>query len=357
METVKPLRICWFGIWSGTYPRNHILLKGLRELDHTILECQAPQSGGIKKHFTLIRKLRSLHGSYDLIYVAYPAPSVALWARLFGKGPVVVDAFYSMYDAVIHDRKEIGPFHPRAWKLGVLDWLSVWVADLSIFDTREHERYMKSWWGLSKVKTGVVPIGVDDEKMCPLPRVREGHEPFRVLFFGSYIPLHGVSRIVEAARILKDNARVVFRFVGVGQDFKPTMALIEKEKLSNIEVIDKKVPHDEVVRHIGESDIVLGIFGDTPKAQRVVPNKVFEALACRKPVITMDTPGIRELFNENHLCLVEGGGASIAEAIVDLIQHPDKMAALCSAGYEANQAYFPARNAEVLVKKLSLVYR
>jgi glycosyltransferase involved in cell wall biosynthesis len=350
-------RICWFGIWNERYPRNHVLLTGLRKLGYPIVECRVPQDGGLRKHLTLIKKLRALRGSYDLIYVAYPAPSVALWARLFGRGPIVVDAFYSMYDAVVCDRREIGALHPRAWKLGVLDWVSVRVAHLTIFDTREHEKYMKSWWGLSRARCAVVPIGVDDALMRPPARAQGEAEPFRVLFFGSYIPLHGVHHIVDAATILKDEPRVVFRFVGAGQDFKPTQRRIVERRLTNVEVIDKKVPHEEVVRHIGESDVVLGIFGDTQKARRVVPNKVFEALACKKPVITMDTPAIRECYDDSHLRLVSNNGVSIAKAVQELLNNSSKRDAYAQAGYVANEAYFPELNARRLAESLKAVYR
>ena len=68
--------------------------------------------------------------------------------------------------------------------------------------------------------------------------------------------------------------------------------------LRNLEFVPSRPPA-ELAHLIGQSDVCLGVFGGGEKTQRVIPNKVFDALACERPVITGDTPAARE-------CLVDG---------------------------------------------------
>ena len=48
--------------------------------------------------------------------------------------------------------------------------------------------------------------------------------------------------------------------------------------------IDYKYHHLAV-----KSDILLGIFADSHKASRVIPNKFYQSIACSRPIITRDS--------------------------------------------------------------------
>ncbi len=50
--------------------------------------------------------------------------------------------------------------------------------------------------------------------------------------------------------------------------------------------------------------MLLGIFGDTSKAGRVVPNKVFQAMAVGAAIITRDSAAARELLRDGESALL-----------------------------------------------------
>ncbi|MCK5027874.1 MAG: glycosyltransferase, partial [Candidatus Pacebacteria bacterium] len=307
------MKICWFGIYDKGYSRNIILMKGLQLNGVEFVECKSHEVG-LKKYVDLFKKLRALKNNYDVLYCAFPLTFAVVLARLFQKRKVVVDAFYPKYNSVTTDRKTFGKYHPRALFFLFLDWFSVRFADLVVVDTHEHEQYWSRWCDKRKIE--IVPVGVYSKRTFPIEGVSNRDDgKFLVHFHGTYIPLQGVDKIIEVAEILKEDKEIVFRLVGRGQQFSEIEKMIQKKGLSNI-ILEQGVPFETLNKMINESDISLGIFGKTPKTDRVVPNKLYEALGAKKAIITKDTEAVRHLFTEEEVYLCDIEPCNIVEAIL-----------------------------------------
>ncbi len=346
------MKICWFGIYRSEYPRNNIFLRGLRERGVEIIECHE-KSDDPWRYLKLAWRLFKLHNNYDLLYGAHPAPVPTILGRIVSRRPVVMEAFYSMYDAVVDDRKETSPYNPRALKLKFLDWLAAFLADRLIVDTEAHKRYWGAWRGVGEKKIRVVYIGANDEIFKPVPElIKDRAADFLVSFHGSYIPLQGVPKIIDAITILRHEPNLRFRLIGSGQDFAQTLKTINERELTAIEIIPR-VPGTEVPKYLQEADIILGIFGDSDKAHRVIPNKVYEGLALRKAVITMDSPAIHEVFAGDELLIIPNTAEALAEAIQHLRAGRSLRERLAERGYQKFLAEFtPDKLAAVLESHL-----
>jgi glycosyltransferase involved in cell wall biosynthesis len=179
-----------------------------------------------------------------------------------------------------------------------------------------------------------------------------------VTYHGSYIPLQGLEVIVRAFALLKNEQTISFRMVGDGQEFAKTQALIGELGLQErIEVI-RRVPFAEIPAYLAATDIVLGIFGTTDKARRVVPNKVYEGLAAGRAVISMDTPALREMFSEQEVYRIQGSPEALALAIRTLVRDHDLRARYAKQGYEALlERYSPRPIGHMLVAAVKKVVK
>lgn len=339
------MRIVVWGTYDLGKPRGRILLRGLRENGVEVHECLADVWGGIEDKSQLkgvkarvgrlIKWLLAypsliyrymLAGNHDVVLVGYPGmlDVLVLWpfAKLRRK-PIVWDAFLSLYNTVVEDRQLISPSNPLAWLLYGIEWLACRAANLVILDTRVHADYFVEQYNIARDKTDAVFVGAESDVFPPAPALSlsEGgnlNAEITVLFYGQFIPLHGIETIVLAARQMAD-VPVRCVLVGQGQEEDKIRLLLYEHPLERVEWIPW-VPYKELINWIAKSDVCLGIFGDTEKAGRVIPNKVFQILSSGKPLITMDSAAIRELIHPEMpgVSLVPPGDS---KALANAIRH------------------------------------
>lgn len=321
-------------------PRVRILLQGLRENGVEVLECRADPWRGIEDKSQLRRivpwariALRMLVAypvliwrylrmpRHDWVLLGYPSMPDVFVIRLFAwwRGArVAMDWFLSAYDTIVLDRAMIGRRHPLAWLIHAVEWLGIRLADALFMDTRANASRMEKLFGLRAERCGRVWVGVENTAFAASDALRtpDPERPMRILFYGQFIPLHGTSTIVEAARLLK-GVPVEWLLIGRGQEAPRVQAMLDAEPLPSLRWLDW-VDYADLREHIGQADACLGIFGTSDKAASVIPNKAFQILAAGKPLITRDSDAIRELVDaaKPDVALVGAGDArSLADAI------------------------------------------
>src|SRR5205823_1548582 len=100
------------------------------------------------------------------------------------------------------------------------------------------------------------------------------------------------------------------------------------------------VDYDHLPQELYRTGGALGIFGASAKAARVIPNKVFQALACGAPVVTADTRAARELLadGESALLVPPGDPEALAAALRRLRDDPELASRIAAGGAEAYRA-------------------
>lgn len=328
MNSVGPgeLELIFFGGYDPDYPRNSIIRKGWTKIGLPVSQCRAEKRWKVHRRYpALAWKYLKRASPGRLLFVPdfrhKDVPLAWLLARLYGKR-LIFDPLVSRYETRVLDRGDAEEGSMQSWHNRNIDRVSLGLPDLVLADTQAHARFFVDQFNVPADKVGTLHIGFDEDLFgeCPF---REGEGELRVLFYGTYLPLHGIDAIVDAASILRDS-RVHFTLVGGGQTFTEMRKRASSIADGKIDFIPA-VPVGELEPLISGADVVLGIFGLTPKADMVIPNKVFQALASGRAVITADTSAVRELFqNGEHLLTVPPGDAhALAAGLETLRGNPE----------------------------------
>ena len=326
-------RVCYFGIYDPTYSRNEILISGLRENGIEVIECRTDKVG-LLKYFDLVIKHWKVRRLYDVMAVGFPGFQVMILARFLSCKPIIFDAFVSLYDSTVLDRKQFPANSLQAKYYWWLDKISMSMANVVLFDTLEHIKYVAEEFLIKREKCKRIFVGARTDIFFPEAEMdhKKQSSPFNVSFYGSYIPLQGISYIMKAAKLL-EKYDIVFNMIGDGQEKANILALVKGLKLKNVVFSGRLAP--EILRKkMNQADLCLWIFGDTEKTLRVIPNKVYECVAMKKTVLTGDTSAIRELFNDDELLLVKSADAeSIAAGILRARNDPKYASVVALKGY------------------------
>jgi glycosyltransferase involved in cell wall biosynthesis len=225
-----------------------------------------------------------------------------------------------------------------------------------LLETNARIQYFVKTFGISPAKFRRIWLGADDEIMYPRTEVAQSSE-FSVFFYGGFVPLQGIEYIIEAAKILETRAEPVrFTIVGSGLTYSRMRETAERLGVKTVAFLGW-VPYENLPILMSQSHVCLGIFGTPPTTQRVILNKVFDALAVRRAVITADTLAIGEagLVHGEHLWLcAAGSGEALADAIVKLKHDTCLRETIAENGYRYFCSHF---SIDVIAKEMVPVIR
>jgi glycosyltransferase involved in cell wall biosynthesis len=318
----SPLKgVCFFGAYDRAYPRSGVIRRGLEELGVPVLSCWSPRKLKVWARYPVLaaRYLRMEH-SFDVMFVPEfrhkDVPLAAMLARLGGK-VCVFDPLVSRYDTRVHDRADARDGSFQSHHNRNIDSWSMSLADVVLADTVAHADYYRREFAPPDAVVEVLPVGYDDAVFSGAGQEvtrEDGIVP--VLFYGNYLPLHGVDVIVQAARLLRDQPHIRFELIGAGQTYGAVEHFVSAHGLDNV-TLTPRLPLAELPGRIAASAICLGVFGVTAKTTRVVPNKVYQCMGMERPVVTALSPASTEhLVDGVHADLVPPGDAGALAAAI-----------------------------------------
>ena len=341
------MRVCWTGTFEPSFERNKRLREYLEaaNIDYREVRVNLWPKDRVSA-FTgarlqvmlrmlvvypvlLVRLLTA--PSPDVYLVSYPGwfdvPVVKLVAFV-KRRPIVFDIFISLFDTAVSDRG-LAPTGSSIARLArKVDRVSMRLAQRVIADCPAHARFQADLAGLSLDRFGILYLGADESVFHPVEGVNVDDD--LIVFYGTFVPLQGVEWIIRAAARLEEK-RYRFRLIGGGQDKEAALRLAESLGASNLEFVDF-LPHPDLVRELAGAALCLGTFGTSDKADRVIPHKVYEGLACGRPVLTGETTAVTEVLGQEVAVCHTGDAAALADEVALLMEDEHRRRKLASEG-------------------------
>ena len=358
------MRVLAFGTYdAAVHPRTGVLVEGLRDHDVAVGELNVPLGLSTADRLRMLEQparlpVLALHllrcwvvlatrrvlrrPRPDAVLVGYLGHFDVVLARLlFPRTPVVLDYLVSAADTAA-DRRATGRVRRRL--LEGLDRLACACADVVLVDTRDS---LVTVPARARSRALVVRVGAPGHWFRAPAARRPG--PLRVVFFGLFTPLQGATVVAEGLRLAAEaGVALAATLVGHGQDSDAARALAPHEGVVWRDWVEPAGLPDLVAAH----DVCLGIFGTTPKALRVVPNKAYQGAAAGCLVVTSDTAAQRRALPAATAFVAPGDPAALARALADL-PSPDALLERRRASHaEALRTISPAACVLPLVERL-----
>ncbi len=128
---------------------------------------------------------------------------------------------------------------------------------------------------------------------------------FVAAYVGTHGMAHGLETILDAAERLKDDPRIAFLMVGDGAERARLVELAARRGLGNVRILGQR-PKAEMPGIWAATDVSLILLKRNDLFRKVIPSKMFEAMAMQRPVILGVEGEAR--------ALLEAAGAGIAIA-------------------------------------------
>ncbi len=157
-----------------------------------------------------------------------------------------------------------------------------------------------------------------------------------MLYHGSITRNRGLDAIIEAIAILPSSKRSMLEFViiGGGSELHNLKMLVDEKQLSDIVTFKGLKPYDEMPDEISNAQIGIYALPDRLEWNVSSPIKIFEYMACAKPIILTPIPAHKDvLASEKFIVWTDGEDAkAIAVAIEDALDNLDTLTEAASVG-------------------------
>jgi glycosyltransferase involved in cell wall biosynthesis len=310
------------------------------------------QTFGVKRSFllTLIYNVISIfyllkQYSSERIDIVYTRQSMLEFMPLFFMKRLGV-RYVAEVNGIDSEQKRL--YGMAEWKIGLSEWLygmCYGLADAIVTVTDEIREYLVGKYPEAREKTHVVSNGANVEISRPIKKADACRElcfdsdKIYFVFVGSLKKWHGVENaILSVERLIRQDDNVRLLVIGDGPERAHLRSIVARKGLERNVAFVGKVEYSRVPLYIGTATACLALF-DRERNDRtgLSPLKIFEYMACGKPVVTTDVGNLRNIIGRHKCGLIVKPGDidAMSQALMKLVSNPELSERLGDNGREA----------------------
>ncbi len=167
---------------------------------------------------------------------------------------------------------------------------------------------------------------------------------FIVSYFGTHGMAHHLETILEAAELLRDRDDIVFLLVGDGAERKRIQQMRDDKNLDNVIMLGQQ-SKQKMPAMWAISDVSLVLLKKMDLFKTVIPSKIFESMAMKKPILIGVEGESRQIIEEARagLAIEPENSRELADAVLKLAASPQLCEELGNSGREYATANFDRR--------------
>lgn len=345
------LLVAGVGLRGSGYPNASNTLRMLRDTRHIeVVQCGSwlPEEthlwkmakGPRRKALPFLIRLLSANASSairllrenregDLTYVPYPGLFLLWllsWVPRRWRPHCICDAYITIWDSLYQDRNLGTATSGFSHLLLRIESRALRTAEHVIADTQANAAHIHQLFGVCRKRIHTFPLALD-ASTCPAPGITHpADHKIRVVFIGTFVPLQGATVIAQAIDKLRGHGALEFILIGDGQQAEEAAHWLQDNPA--VTWLRGWQPPQVITEHLAQADICLGVFGGRGKATRVLPFKLYMAMAAGKAIITQQDYSLPDGCPAIPVVACPPVPEALANAIAMLAQDPARRATL-----------------------------
>jgi glycosyltransferase involved in cell wall biosynthesis len=302
---------------------------------------------------------------YDVIYARdFHTVIIALIPRLFFNKKLVFEI-----NGIAHEEQNLKSHtilnRFLAFMIQKAEKIATRCSDRIVSVTPQIATYLTQYLHCPREKVKVIGNGVNTKIFHPIgdkailwswkKRLGIAKEDTVIAFVGNLAPWQGVNVLIESAfPLLKDNDHLKFLIVGEGSLKDSLLRKVSNSGYEESFIFTGMMQYKDVPMLINLADICVAPFiSRRNRTTGVSPIKIFEYMACGKPIITSIIGGLEFIEKEGVGCLIEPEDViGLREGLLDLMKNPQKRVNMGNNGLKIAREKFDWELKSILIEKV-----